>query len=155
MAFWLMKSEPDTFSIDDLMARPKQTEPWDGVRNYQARNFMRDGMEIGDHAFFYHSSCEEPGIVGIMRVVARAHPDLSQWNPKSPYYDPKSTRQEPRWFAVDMRFERRLSRNITLTELRKHEKELRGFRLLMTGSRLSVIPVAAEHWDYILALENA
>jgi predicted RNA-binding protein with PUA-like domain len=153
MAFWLMKTEPDVFSLDDLMSRPKKTETWDGVRNYQARNFMRE-MEIGDHVFFYHSSCEEPGIVGIARIVARAHPDPTQWDPKSEYYDAKSNRQEPRWSAVDVKFERRLSRNITLNELKKHEKDLKGFRLLMTGNRLSVIPVAPEHWDAILALEN-
>jgi predicted RNA-binding protein with PUA-like domain len=154
MAFWLMKSEPDAFSIDDLASRPKGLEPWNGVRNYQARNFMRDEMEIGDHAFFYHSSCEEPGIVGLMRIASRAYPDPTQFDRKSPYYDPKSTPEEPRWFLVDVRFERRLARNITLTELRRHEKDLRGLPLLARGSRLSVIPVRPEHWDYIVALEN-
>jgi predicted RNA-binding protein with PUA-like domain len=155
MAFWLMKSEPDAFSIEDLAGRPGGLEPWSGVRNYQARNFMRDDMEIGDHAFFYHSSCAEPGVVGLMRIATRAYPDPTQFDRKSPYYDPKSTQREPRWFLVDVRFERRLARTITLTELRAHAKQLQGLPLLARGSRLSVMPVRPEHWDYLVALENA
>ena len=151
-AFWLMKSEPDAFSIDDLHQRPKQIEPWNGVRNYQARNFMRE-MKVGDQALFYHSSCEVPGVVGIMRVVADAYPDPTQFDPKSDYYDKASKREEPRWSLVDVKFERKLKRVITLTELREHEKPLQGFRLLERGSRLSVIPVRPEHWQYILGLE--
>lgn len=155
MAYWLMKSEPETFSIDDLALRPNQTEPWDGVRNYQARNFMRDGMEIGDHVFFYHSNCAEPGIVGLARVASRAYPDPSQFNPGSPYYDPASSPEAPRWYLVDVRFERKLQRNITLNELRRHDDELKGLPLLAKGSRLSVMPVRPEHGDYILALETS
>ncbi len=151
-AFWLMKSEPDAFSIDDLRQRPKQTESWDGVRNYQARNFMRQ-MKLGDQAFFYHSSCEVPGIVGVMRVVAEAYPDPTQFDPKNHHYDPASKREEPRWSLVDMKFERKLKRVIGLTELREHEQKLQGLRLLERGSRLSVIPVRPEHWTYILGLE--
>jgi len=151
-AYWLMKSEPDAFSIDDLRQRPKQTESWDGVRNYQARNFMRQ-MKLGDQAFFYHSSCEVPGVVGIMRVVAEAYPDPTQFIPGHHHYDPASKREEPRWSLVDMKFERQLKRVISLTELREHEKKLQGLRLLERGSRLSVIPVRPEHWAYILGLE--
>lgn len=150
-AFWLMKSEPDSFSIDDLQQRPKQTEAWDGVRNYQARNFMRE-MKRGDRAFFYHSSCEVPGIVGLMRVVAEAYPDPTQFDPKHHHYDPAAKQEEPRWSLVDMQFERKLKRVITLTELREHEAKLKGLRLLERGSRLSVIPVRPEHWEYILSL---
>jgi predicted RNA-binding protein with PUA-like domain len=151
-AFWLMKSEPDSFSIDNLQQRPKLTEAWDGVRNYQARNFMRQ-MKLGDKAFFYHSSCEVPGVAGIMRVSAEAYPDPTQFDPRHHHYDPASKREEPRWSLVDMKFERKLKRVISLTELREHEKQLQGFRLLERGSRLSVIPVRPEHWEYILGLE--
>jgi predicted RNA-binding protein with PUA-like domain len=153
MACWLMKSEPDAFSIDDLAARPRQTEPWNGVRNYQARNYLRE-MEIGDHAFFYHSSCDEPGIVGLMRIASRPKADPTQFDPESPYYDPKSTAAAPRWFLVDVRFERRLQRTLTLNELRQHARELEGLPLLSRGNRLSVMPVLPEHWSHILALEN-
>lgn len=152
MAYWLMKSEPDTFSIDDLARRPRQIEPWDGVRNYQARNFMRQ-MQVGDQAFFYHSSCEVPGVAGLMKVAAAAYPDPTQFDPKHDHYDPASKQEEPRWSLVDMKFERKLERIITLTELREHEKKLQGLRLLERGSRLSVIPVKPEHWAYILKLE--
>jgi predicted RNA-binding protein with PUA-like domain len=152
MAYWLMKSEPDVFSIDDLAKRPRQTEAWDGVRNYQARNFMRQ-MQVGDQAFFYHSSCEVPGVAGLMRVAAAAYPDPTQFDPKHDHYDPASKREEPRWSLVDMQFERKLKRIISLTELREHEKKLQGLRLLERGSRLSVIPVKPEHWTYILKLE--
>jgi len=151
---WLMKSEPDTFSIDDLAQRKNQIEPWNGVRNYQARNFMRDDMREGDRIFFYHSNCEEPGIVGLARVASPAYPDATQWDPKSPYFDPKSTQESPRWQLVDVQLVRKFTRNISLTELRTHEDTLRGLALLARGSRLSVLPVAAEHFDYILALEN-
>jgi predicted RNA-binding protein with PUA-like domain len=152
MAYWLMKSEPDAFSVDDLAKRPKQTEPWSGVRNYQARNFMRQ-MKLGDQAFFYHSSCDEVGVVGVMRVVAEAYPDPTQFDPKDAHYDPKSKREQPSWDLVEVKLERKLKRVIGLAELRGHDKKLQGLRLLMPGSRLSVIPVAPAHWDYILKLE--
>ena len=152
MAYWLMKSEPESFSIDDLQRRPKKIEAWDGVRNYQARNFMRQ-MKLGDQAFFYHSSCEVPGIVGLMKVAAEAYPDPTQFDPKHHHYDPASKPEEPRWSLVDMKFERKLKRVITLTELREHDKKLPNFRLLDRGTRLSVLPVTAAQWDYILKLE--
>jgi predicted RNA-binding protein with PUA-like domain len=152
MAYWLMKSEPDAFGIDDLKARG--TEAWDGVRNYQARNFMRDRMQPGDLAFFYHSSCEIPGIYGLLEIASAGYPDPSQFNPKSKYFDPASRRDQPRWFLVDVRYQRHLKRPITLAELRGHEKKLKGFKLLARGSRLSVMPVAPEHWEYVLRLEN-
>jgi len=151
-ACWLMKSEPASFSIDDLQGRPRQIEAWDGVRNYQARNFMRQ-MRIGDRAFFYHSSCDEPGIAGLMRVVAEAYPDPTQFDARHHHYDPASKPEEPRWSLVDMEFERKLKRVITLTELRGHEKKLPGFRLLARGARLSVMPVTPAQWDYVLKLE--
>ena len=152
MAYWLMKSEPDSFSIDDLAKRPRQIEAWDGVRNYQARNFMRQ-MQLDDQALFYHSSCEVPGVVGVMRVVATAYPDPTQFDPRHHHFDPASKQEEPRWSLVDMRFERKLKRIISLTELREREEKLQGLRLLERGSRLSVIPVRPEHWKYILKLE--
>ena len=150
MNHWLMKSEPDAFSIDDL-ARVK-TEPWTGVRNYQARNFMRDGMKPGDGVLFYHSSCAEPGVVGIAEVASDAYPDPTQFDRKSEYYDEKSTREEPRWMLVDVAFKRKLKRTITLAEL-KDQPRLDGFALLQRGNRLSVLPVTKAQWDAILALE--
>lgn len=153
MGYWLMKSEPDCFSIDDLAARPKQTEGWDGVRNYQVRNMFRDQMQPGDQAFFYHSSCEVPGIVGIMEIVSRAYPDPTQFDPQADHYDAKSTHENPRWLQVDVRYTRKLRRVIALAELRSQAQRLQGLKLLETGSRLSVIPVSAAHWKTILALE--
>jgi predicted RNA-binding protein with PUA-like domain len=150
MHYWLMKSEPDAFSIDDL-ARVK-TEPWTGVRNYQARNFMRDGMKPGDGVLFYHSSCAEPGVVGIAEVASDAYPDPTQFERKSDYYDEKSTREQPRWMLVDVAFKRKLKRTIALTEL-KEQPRLDGFALLQRGNRLSVLPVTKVQWDCILALE--
>ncbi|WP_329741263.1 EVE domain-containing protein [Dyella sp. A6] len=147
---WLMKSEPDAFSIDDLK-RNKQ-EPWDGVRNYQARNFMRDGMRVGDQVFFYHSNCSEPGIVGIAKVATDAYPDPSQFDPKSKYFDPASSRDSPRWMLVDVAFVRKLKRTVTLKELQARQ-DLDGMALLRKGNRLSVMPVDATHWQTILALE--
>ncbi len=152
MSYWLMKSEPASFSVDDLQGRPRHTEAWDGVRNYQARNFMRQ-MRLGDRAFFYHSSCDEPGIVGLMRVAAEAYPDPTQFDARHHHYDPASKPEEPRWSLVDMQLERKLKRVISLTELRGHEKKLPGFRLLARGARLSVMPVTPAQWDYILKLE--
>ena len=150
MHYWLMKTEPDAVSIDDL-ARVG-TEPWSGVRNYQARNFMRDGMAVGDGVLFYHSSCAEPGVVGLAEVASPAYPDPTQFDRKSPYFDPKATREEPRWMLVDVRFVRKLARTITLAELRDAPR-LEGLGLLQRGSRLSVMPVTRGQWSAILALE--
>ena len=149
MAYWLMKSEPGTYSIDDL-ARDKAT-PWEGVRNYQVRNMMRDGMKKGDQAFFYHSSCAEPGIVGIMKITGPARPDPAQFDRKSPYHDPKSKPDNPSWLLVDVAFVKKLGRTITLAELRDHP-ELADLPLLRRGNRLSVMPVTKAQWDFILTL---
>jgi predicted RNA-binding protein with PUA-like domain len=153
MNYWLLKSEPDTFSIDDLRRRPGRKEAWDGVRNYQARNFIRDSMREGDGVFFYHSSCAVPGIVGIARVASVARPDPSQFNPESPYFDPGSSPESPRWFLVDVQYERHLQHSITLQQLKTHADQLAGLALL-NRSRLSVMPVARAHWEYILTLEG-
>ena len=152
MRYWLMKSEPNTFSIDHLKQRAKQTEHWDGVRNYQARNMLRDEFKKGDQAFFYHSSCEEPGIVGIVDIVRGGYPDFTAFDPESRYYDPKSTPEAPRWFMVDVRFRRKLKRTITLSEL-KQQVALADFPLLRRGNRLSILPVSTEDWNFILGLE--
>jgi predicted RNA-binding protein with PUA-like domain len=149
MAYWLMKSEPSVYSIDDL-ARDRRTT-WDGVRNYQVRNMMRDQMQPGDEAFFYHSSCDEPGIVGVMAITAAARPDVTQFDPKSDYYDPKSTRAAPRWLTVEVEYRRRLPRVIGLDELRG-VKALAGLPVLRRGNRLSVTPVQPAEWRAILAL---
>lgn len=145
-----MKSEPDVFGIDDLM--DVGTEPWDGIRNYQARNMMRDDMKQGDLAFFYHSSCDEPGIVGIMAIVKEGYPDHTAFNPEEKYYDPKSDPDNPRWIMVDVEFQKKLKRNIRLKEL-KGVPELSDMALVRKGNRLSVMPVSKEHWDLIVALE--
>jgi predicted RNA-binding protein with PUA-like domain len=150
MAYWLMKSEPDAYSIDDLERDGR--DMWDGIRNYQARNMMRDEMRVGDKVFFYHSNCKEPGIVGIMTVASRPYPDPTQFNPESKYYDPKSDPEEPRWMLVDVQFERKLTRTITLAEL-KAEERLDGMILLRRGNRLSIMPVEKAHWNLILDLE--
>ena len=154
MAYWLMKSEPDAFGIDDLAARPGQTEPWDGVRNYQARNMMRDEMRPGDQVFFYHSNCKEPGIVGIAEVAREAYPDHTAFDPNAKYHDPKSDPDNPRWFMVDVRYVRHLKRTITLTELKEHaDGALAGLPLVRRGNRLSIMPVSPEQWEFILGLE--
>lgn len=152
MNYWLMKSEPDVFGIDDLANRPDQTEPWDGVRNYQARNMMRDDMKVGDQVFFYHSNTQPPGIVGIAEVVREGYPDHTAFDPEDPHYDPQSDPDKPRWFMVDVAFRRKLKRTITLGEL-KERPELEGLPLIRKGNRLSVMPVSKEHWDFILSLE--
>ena len=150
--YWLMKSEPDVFSIDDL-ARVG-TEPWNGVRNYQARNFMRDGMRIGDGVLFYHSNTQVPGIVGIASVASHAYPDPTQFDPESDYHDPKASQEQPRWYLVDVRFERKLERTIPLDRIKQHSAELGdGFPLTARGNRLSVFPVSAAQWRQLLALE--
>ena len=147
MNYWLMKSEPDVFGIDHLAAAPRQTAAWWGVRNYQARNFMRDQMKVGDGAFFYHSSCPEPGIAGILRVSRLAHPDVTQFDRKSEYFDPKATRDSPRWFNVDVALVKK-TRLIPLAELRSH-RELASMRVLQRGNRLSITPVEPREWDFI------
>jgi len=150
MNHWLMKSEPDTFSIDDLKQRKR--EPWDGVRNYQARNFMRDGMRKGDKVFFYHSNCAEPGIVGVAEVVTEAYPDPTQFDPKSHYFDAGSSRDNPRWMLVEVKFVKKLKRTISLKELQA-DPALVDMPLVRKGNRLSVMPVAATEWRHILTLE--
>lgn len=149
-----MKSEPQAFGIDDLVAMPDQTDHWDGVRNYQARNLIRDQMRVGDQAFFYHSNCKQPGIVGIMAVCREAYPDFTAFDPEARYYDPKSDPDRPRWFMVDVRYQRRLKRTITLEELKPYGLgPLADFPLLRKGNRLSIIPVTADQWQFILGLE--
>jgi predicted RNA-binding protein with PUA-like domain len=149
-----MKSEPDVFGIDHLAAMPAQTEHWDGVRNYQARNMMRDEMRSGDQVFFYHSNCDTPGIVGIMEVVREGYPDHTAFDPGQTYYDPKSDPANPRWFMVDVRYVRHLKRTISLQELKGHgEGPLRDMPLLRKGNRLSVMPVTPEQWAFVLSLE--
>jgi predicted RNA-binding protein with PUA-like domain len=148
--YWLMKSEPDAFSIADLKSRPKKTEHWDGVRNYQARNFMR-AMKKGDLAFFYHSSCEVPGVHGIIEIARAAYPDHTAWDPENHHYDPKSTPERPLWFMVDVRFKREFKRPVTLTTI-KMQPALKPMRLVQRGSRLSVMPVTAKEWNTILKL---
>ncbi len=152
MNYWLMKSEPDVFGIDHLIAMPNKTEHWDGVRNYQARNMMRDQMKKGDLVFFYHSNCKEPGIVGIAKVVKEGYPDHTAFNPETKYYDPKSDPDNPRWYMVDIQHKRKLKRTITLQELKQHQ-QLDGMALLRKGNRLSVMPVEKKQWDYVLGLE--
>ena len=147
MNYWLMKSEPDECSIDDVLAAPGQKTAWSGVRNYTARNFMRDRMRIGDGVFFYHSSCPEPGIAGIAEVASAAYPDATQFDPKSDYYDPQAKKDSPRWFNVDVRALKKI-RLIPLPELRK-QKALKKMVTLRPGNRLSITPVSAAEWKYI------
>jgi predicted RNA-binding protein with PUA-like domain len=148
MRYWLMKSEPDVFGVDDLAKRPRKTEPWTGVRNYQARNFMRDDMRPGDLAFFYHSSCPQPGIAGIVKISRAAYPDETQFDRKGEYYDPKATRENPRWFNVDVTLVKK-TRLIGLDELRAHP-ELASMMVLKRGSRLSITPVTEREWQFVL-----
>lgn len=149
MKYWLMKNEPNAFSIDDLAA--VNIEPWDGIRNYQARNFMRDGMSIGDKAFFYHSSCKVPGIVGLMQIASAAYTDHTAFDPIEHYYDPKSKPDKPTWIMVDVQFICKLDHPVTLQELRQYP-QLSGMRLLQRGNRLSITPVEKTHWDFIHSL---
>jgi predicted RNA-binding protein with PUA-like domain len=150
--YWLFKSEPGEFSIDDLAAQPEQMDHWDGVRNYQARNMMRDEMRCGDQVFFYHSNTAEPGIVGIAEIVREAYPDHTAFDSNDKHYDVKSDPASPRWFMVDVRFVRKLKRVITLAELKNHD-ELSEFPLIRRGNRLSIMPVTSAQWNSILALE--
>ena len=147
MKHWLMKSEPDEFSIDDLVKAPRQSTPWFGVRNYQARNFMRDQLRAGDAVFFYHSSCPEPGIAGIAEVSSTAYPDDTQFDKKGKYFDPAATRETPRWFLVDVKLVRKTPL-ISLAELRRHN-ELESMRILQKGNRLSITPVDPREWNFI------
>lgn len=151
MKYWLMKSEPEAFSIDDLEQMPNQTEHWDGIRNYQARNMMRDDMKRGDLVFFYHSNCKVPGIVGTMEVVRESYPDFTAFDPNSKYFDAKSDSSNPRWFMVDIRFIERFKGTIALSELRDYP-ELEGMTLLRKGNRLSITPVSEQHWNFIYQL---
>jgi predicted RNA-binding protein with PUA-like domain len=154
MNYWLMKTEPSTFGVDDLAAKPAKTAMWDGVRNYQARNMLRDDFKKGDRAFLYHSSCDVPGIAGIVEVVRTAYPDPTAFDKKHDHYDEGSDPNNPRWVVVDVQLKRRLKRAITLDELRKHEtRELDGMLLLKRGNRLSITPLSAAHWKFILTLE--
>ncbi|MFN7549985.1 MAG: EVE domain-containing protein [Pseudomonadota bacterium] len=151
MRHWLMKSEPDEFSIDDLARR--RIEPWTGVRNYQARNFMRDDMRVGDRVLFYHSSCAAPGVAGIAEIIGVAKPDPTQFDPASAYHDPASRADDPRWLCVDVGFVRRLRGVIGLDAIRAQGSRLEGLTLLARGNRLSVFPVDRRHYDLILELE--
>ncbi|MEM9385159.1 MAG: EVE domain-containing protein [Pseudomonadota bacterium] len=154
MQYWLMKSEPDEFGIDDLASSPRKTAHWDGVRNYQARNMMRNEMKKGDQAFFYHSNTKVPGIAGVMEVAREGYVDHTAFDPDDPHYDAKSDPDKPRWFMVDVRFLRCTKRVIALTELREYaDGALADFRLLARGNRLSIMPVSEQEWSFILSLE--
>ncbi len=151
MSYWLFKSEPETFSIDALAKMPKKTEHWDGVRNYQARNMLRDQIKVGDQGFFYHSNCSPPGIVGTVEIVRSGYPDDSSWNLESDYFDPKSTPENPRWFMVDVKFKEKFNNIISLDELKKHP-QLENMAVTRQGSRLSITPVTANEWKIILGM---
>jgi len=153
MNYWLFKSEPDAFSLDDLKAMKGKKDHWDGIRNYQARNLMRDDMVKGDLGFFYHSSCKVPGIVGVVEVVKEAYPDHTAWDPEGKYYDPKSSPDNPRWVMVDVKFRQKFSEVISLEKLRTVAK-LDGMVLLQKGSRLSIQPVGKSHWNTIVKLSS-
>ena len=154
MRYWLMKTEPASFSVEDLATAPRRTTAWDGVRNYQARNMLRDELKTGDQAFLYYSSTEVPGIVAIMQIVREGYPDPTAFDKRNHHYDPDSDPQNPRWYMVDVQLQRRLARIITLEELRKHAGgALAGMVLLRPGNRLSVMPIEPAHWRFILSLE--
>ncbi len=149
MAYWLMKSEPAEVSIDDLAKAPGKTVPWFGVRNYLARNFMRDHMKVGDKVFFYHSSCDEPGIAGLATVSKLAYPDATQFDSKSKYFDTKATKENPRWFNVAVKFTKK-TRLVSIQELRSYP-ELAAMRILQKGNRLSITPIEVSEWDFIIS----
>lgn len=154
MANWLMKSEPDVFSIDDLQDAPKKTTMWDGIRNYQVRNMMRDIMQKGDRVFYYHSNCKVPGIYGVAEIASKAaYPDPTQFDPNDGHYDAGSNPSDPRWLVVDVRYKRHLKRPISLSELRDHAPGLGDFALIRRANRLSVMPVTDAQWSYIVDLE--
>lgn len=152
MRHWLLKTEPDCFGIAHLKAKPKRTEHWDGVRNYQARNFMRDGMRKGDLAFFYHSSCPEPGIAGIVKITRAAYPDHTAWDPENEHFDSKSSPANPIWYMVDVKLEREFKHLLPLTVI-KANPALKDMLLVQRGSRLSVMPVTTKEWNTILKME--
>jgi len=153
MGHWLMKSEPDAFGIEDLAKARRKTTHWDGVRNYQARTYLRDGMRRGDLAFFYHSNCDEPAIVGIVEVVRAGYPDHTAFDANDAHFDADSDPKQPRWFMVDVRLTRKLEQPITLATLRNHSAgALKGLALLRRGNRLSVMPVSVAHWKFIVGL---
>ena len=149
--YWLFKSEPSAFSLDDLKQSPKGIAPWDGVRNYQARNLLRDEIRVGDGVLFYHSSTDPAGVVGLAEVVRAGYPDHTAWDPKSDHPDPKSTPDNPRWYMVDVRYVRHLPRTVTLAEL-KATPALKSMMVVRPGSRLSVQPVTAKEWQTVLKL---
>lgn len=151
MNYWLMKSEPDEFGIDDLKNRPNQIEPWDGVRNYQARNMLRDAMQVGDQVFFYHSSCQAPGIVGVMEIARAGYPDDKAFDPHDKHFDPKSNADKPTWFRVDVKFVEQFTRTISLSALKQHSA-LNDLALVRRGNRLSIMPVSSEQWALIMAM---
>jgi predicted RNA-binding protein with PUA-like domain len=154
MNHWLFKTEPESFSVADLAKAPKRSTCWDGVRNYQARNLLRDSIQVGDEAFIYHSSCDVPGIVGLARVVKAGYPDHTAFDRKHPHYDAGSKRDSPRWYMVDVQLQRKFKRVIALEELNRHAaRELAGMQLLKRGNRLSVMPVGDAEWRFILSLE--
>ena len=153
MNYWLMKSEPDVFGIDHLAKAKNQTSAWDGVRNFQARNFLKNEMKVGDLAFFYHSSCDVPGIAGTMKVVREGYPDKTAFDPKNDHYDPDSNPEKPRWYVIDVRFEKKFDRIISLEELRTHAQgKLKDMVVLKRGNRLSITPVMKSEWDFITSL---
>ncbi|MBK7983682.1 MAG: EVE domain-containing protein [Candidatus Competibacteraceae bacterium] len=154
MGYWLLKSDATAFGFTDLETAPAQTTPWEGVRNYQARNLLRDSLRLGDQAFFYHSGPPNPAIAGIVEVVRAGYPDETAFDPESPYYDPASSREQPRWYRVDVRLIRRLRRPVTLAELKRYPEALADFALLRRGNRLSVLPVTAAQWGFVLDLED-
>lgn len=156
MKHWLMKSEATSFSIDDLARSPRKTTCWDGVRNYQARNMLRDEMKRGDLAFFYHSGCELPGIVGVVEIVREGYPDHTAFDPDDHHFDAKSDPENPRWYMVDVKLVEELPRVISLRELKQYAgSKLAGFQLLARGNRLSVMPVSAAHWKFVTSLSKA
>jgi predicted RNA-binding protein with PUA-like domain len=155
MNYWLFKNEPEDFSIDDLAAAPDQTTHWDGVRNYQARNFMRDDMRIGDQGFFYHSNCDVPAVVGIVEIVRESYTDHTAFDANDPHFDARSDPENPRWFMVDVQLIRKLRHPISLKEIKEHADQLEGFHLIRRGNRLSVMPVSSDHWKLVLSMEQA
>jgi len=153
MAYWLMKSEPDVYSIDHLRSQKNKTDYWDGIRNYQARNFMRDQMKKGDLAFFYHSNCAEPAVVGIMEIACTAYPDHTAFNSNEKYFDADSDPDNPRWLMVDVRFKKKFKNPVTLQSI-KAQKKLGNMRLVQRGNRLSILPVTAIEWRHILKMAD-
>lgn len=152
--YWLMKSEPDVYSLDDLRVDEGQTTYWEGVRNYQARNMMRDDMRVGDGVLYYHSNAKPPGVAGLAEIVREGYPDFTSWDPEHHYFDPKSSEESPRWFMVDLRFVEQFADLVSLSEL-KEEADLDGLGVIRKGNRLSVQPVSAEHYDHIVAMGRA